>query len=434
MTDFGALDSATYNFVDMLTRDPSLISQMQEDRPHLESFDIKNLLAYPRKLFYFRYLMSNGRAGGSIFGQFYKVKTTSPGFLETLILARDFECTDPRDHILALWNLARDKSGLAFTPDYSETYEQVYTNFAKAWIKQNVSLDILGAVEATPQASEFYTTVPSWSPDWTVRATASCLVRNDQIPTRSMMAIDDQGGALYCADGGVTEDSLNGSMISFHGKALHTTGIIIDQIKFIFDDAPDIPAGTAPKAHWRAHYWAHKIEEYYQTLDLTTYNDVSRAAWAMFHGDSVAAWPPVAESGYSVGMCEPNERYTCLPRLSRHVLVYAGSYSRTEAWAVIDSVLCGRRPFITENGFVGLAPVYITDPGCNKMSSCSIAVLAGCSTPVLLEERKDGTYRLLGTCFVQGWMDGEWIVAMMGADSPSEFWEEVKDAATIVIT
>jgi hypothetical protein len=31
-------------------------------------------------------------------------------------------------------------------------------------------------------------------------------------------------------------------------------------------------------------------------------------------------------------------------------------------------------------------------------------------------------------------MDGEWIVAMMGADSPSEFWEEVKDAATIVIT
>jgi hypothetical protein len=432
MTHFGALDNATYNLLSMLTRDPSLISQMQEENYCPESIDIK-MLAYPRKLFYFRYLMSNGRAGGSVFGQFYRFKTTSPGFLETLVLARDFECTDPRDHILALWNIARDKTGLEFTPDYRATYQQIYASFAEAWIQQHGSLDILGAVEATPQASDFYTTVPSWCPCWKVRTTASCLVRKDQIPTRPMMAIDDQGGKLYCADGGVTADSLKSSMISFHGKALHTTGIILDQVRFVFEDAPDIPAGTAPKSHWRARYWAHKIEEYYRTSDLTMYSDVSRAAWAMFHGDSVAAWLPVAESIYGVEMCEPNERYACLPQLSRHVLVYAGSYSRTQAWTVIDSVLFGRRPFITENGYMGLAPAYTGGPDCSEKSSPSIAVLAGCSTPVLLEEREDGTYRLLGTCFVQDWMDGEWIVAMMGADSPSEFWEEVKDAATIVI-
>jgi hypothetical protein len=96
-------------------------------------------------------------------------------------------------------------------------------------------------------------------------------------------------------------------------------------------------------------------------------------------------------------------------------------------------VLFGRQPFITENGYMGLAPAYTAGPDCGEKSSPSIAVLAGCSTPVLLEEREDGTYRLLGTCFVQDWMDGEWIVAMMGADSPGDFWEEVKDAATIVI-
>jgi hypothetical protein len=433
MTHLGALDNATYNLLDMLTRDPSLVAQMQEENLCLERIDIK-MLAYPRKLFYFRYLMSNGRAGGSVFGQFHRVKATSPGFLETLVLARDFECTDPRDHILALWNIARDKTGLEFTPDYSATYEQIYISFAEAWIQQHGSLDILGAVEATPQASDFYTTVPSWCPNWNVRATASCLIRKDQIPTRPMMATADQGGKLYCADGGVTAGLLKSSMVSFHGKALHTTGIILDQVRFVFEDAPDIPAGTAPKSHWRAHYWAHKIEEYYRTSDLTTYSDVFRAAWAMFHGDSVAAWPPIAESVYSIEMCEPKERYVCLPRLSRHVLVYAGSYSRTDAWAVIDSVLCGRRPFITGNGYMGLVPTYTAGPDCGGKSSPSIAVLAGCSTPVLLEEREDGTYRLLGTCFVQDWMDGEWIVALMGADSPSDFWEEVKDVATIVIT
>jgi hypothetical protein len=432
-TRFAALDSATYNLHDMLTRDPSLIAHMQAEHPTLELFDIK-MLAYPRKLFYFRYLISNGNGGGSVFGSFYRFKKTSPGFLETLILAREYECTDPRDHILALWNLAQDKTGLIFTPDYLSPYQQVYTDFAEAWIKQHGLLDILGAVEATPQASVFYTTVPSWCPNWNLPATASCLVRNDQIPVRPMASIDDQGGRLYCADGGITQDFLESPMISFNGKALHTTGIIMDQIKFIFEDAPDIPAGTAPKSTWRALFWAHKIEEFYRKSDLATYMDVSRAVWAMFHGDSVAAWPPVAESGYEAGICEPNERYVCLPKLSRHVNRYAASYSRIEAWAVVDSVLCGRRPFITENGYMGLVPAYIAGANCSKTISCSIAVLAGCSTPVLLEEKKDETYRLLGTCFVQDWMEGEWTATIMGADSPNEFWREVKDAATLIIT
>jgi hypothetical protein len=415
----------------MLSRDPSLAAQIQAEDPFLEAVKV-DMLAYPRKLFYFRYLISNGEGARSLIPS-YNIKKTSPGFLETLILARDFECTDPRDHILALWNLARDKTDLSFTPDYCAPYEQVYTDFTKAWIRQHGSLDILGAVEGTPQALEFYATAPSWCPNWNIPATASCLVRRDQLPTRPMASIDDQGGKLYCADGGVAQDILDKPIASFHGKVLHCTGIIVDQIKLVFDDAPDIPAGTAPKSSWRAHYWAHMIENFYRKQDSTIYDDIPRAAWAMFHGDSVAAWSPVAESGYDLNSCESNERYVCLPRLSRHVLPYAGSYARPEAWTVVDSVLRGRRPFITGNGYMGLAPAYVASSGCSAETSWLIAVLVGCSAPVLLQERNDGPYRLVGTCFVQGWMEGEWMATMMGADSPREFWEATKDTAMLVI-
>ena len=154
----------------------------------------------------------------------------------------------------------------------------------------------------------------------------------------------------------------------------------------------------------------------------------------MFHGDNTAAWPPPAESGCDSGSYTLDELYVCLPKLSHHVLSYADSYSRVDAWAVVKSVLRGRRPFVSESGYMGLAPSYITEDNLEDVTSLDIAVVTGCSTPLLLREKSDRTYQLLGTCFVQGWMDGEWIQTIMGSDSPAEFWEALKDDAKLVIS
>jgi hypothetical protein len=424
------LDKATYNLHDMLTRDPSLATHMLDADLSIKHIKI-DMLAYPRKLFYFRYLVSRGHGGGGILGfPDFKIEKMSPGFLEVLVLARDFECTDPRDHIFALWNLAQDKEGLDYAPGYTESYEEVYTCFMKAWISQHKALDMLGAVELTHESSGFYTKAPSWCPNWNVPATASCLVRRDYLPNRSMSAMHDLSGKLYYADGGMTQDLFTAPLITLQGNELHATGLIIDQISHIFEDAPDIPAGTAPKSHWRAHYWGEAIRKYYLSHGLTTYDDPARAVWAMFHGDSVAAWPPVEESGYAPGQCRPSEHYACLPQLSRHVRKYADSYSRTEAWTAIDTVLRGRRPVFSDNGYIGLAPAYLA----GASEAWSIAVVAGCSVPLILVEREDGTYQLVGTCFVQGWMDGEWVETMMGAESAKGMWEAMGDGARIVIT
>lgn len=410
-----------------MTRDPSLAEQMQIADPSL-NIDI-DMIAYPRILYYFRHVVSKGQASTSMMPGFF-IKNNSPGFLDALVLSRDFNCTDPRDHIFSLWDFAKDKDGLDFVPNYDKPYEDVYTEFARAWITQHGSLDVIGTSEPlSPNSSSFYARAPSWCPDWNIPATASCLVRRDTIPMRSMTAMHDLSGKIYSVDGDMSHASFYQPLFSFpgNGNTLCCTGIIIDTIHRIFPDAPDIPSGTAPKSHWRAQYWAQEIEQ----MDLINYDDSGRAAWAMFHGDSIAAWPLISESGYSPDSCESGERYVCLPKHSRHVKIHGASYARNEAWAVLDRVLRGRRPFVTEDGYMGLVPAYLARKDIAEMC---IAVVAGCSVPLILQAKEDGIYQLLGTCFVQGWMDGEWLGTMMGAESAKEFWEVVMGDAKIVIS
>ena len=434
---FDTLDKAAYHLHDMVTRDPALISQILESDSSLLELDVR-ALAYARKIFYFRYLVSGGLGGGSMLGLFYQIKTSSPGFLDALILARDFECTDPRDRIYGLWNLAQDRSGLDLTPGYSNSYEQVYVDFVKAWALQHKSLDVLGAVEATSESLLFYQTAPSWCANWDVPATSSSLTRKDYLPACFMSAMQDQSGKVYSADGNVNHATFDIALFSFQEDTLHCTGLIIDHFNGMLGDAPDIPAGSAPKSTWRFHYWTNRLEQMYRRRVSDIYEDPDRAICAMMHGDSVRAWPPVAESGYDPGQCLKNERYVCLPAESRHVLPYVKSYDRTEAMSVVDTVLRGRRPFVTDSGYMGLGPAYITEDTVDnnkvwKTAGWQLAIVAGCSVPLLLRERGDETYELIGTCFVQGWMDGEWIETMMGADDPTDFWNSMREGAQLAI-
>lgn len=435
---FDTLDKAACNLHDMLTRDPAFIAQILACDDSLDELNIQNL-AYARKIFYFRYLVSGGLGGGSMLGLFYRISTSSPGFLEALVLARDFECTDPRDRIYGLWNLAQDRNDLDLVPGYSMPHERVYAEFAKTWAVKHASLDILGAVEAAPESAPFYKTAPSWCPNWSVPATASCLIRKDYLPARFTSAMRDQGGRLYSADGNIRCAASNRPIFSFQGDALHCTGIIIDRLSGMLSDAPDIPAGSAPKSTWQFHYWTHRLQQLYRRHNPGVYDDIDRAICAMLHGDTINAWPEVAESGYDLDEFHSSERFVCLPAASRHILRHANSYDRTEAWSVVQNVLRGRRPILTEDGLCGLGPAYVgeeNDENSKTWTSAGwqLAIVAGCSVPLLLREREDGTYQLIGSCFVQGWMDGEWIRLITGADNAIEFWLAIKEGKQLVIT
>ena len=80
-------------------------------------------------------------------------------------------------------------------------------------------------------------------------------------------------------------------------------------------------------------------------------------------------------------------------------------------------VLRGRSCFITATGYIGLAPAYLQD----KNSPFHIAILLTCSVPVILRELDDSYYQLLGSCFVQGWMDGEILSEFKYTDTAIDF-------------
>lgn len=74
-----------------------------------------------------------------------------PDILSVVIKGLDMKASNPRDRIFALLVFGRETHRIAELPDlvrpnYAKTPEQVYTDFAIWWIKENRSLKILSAV------------------------------------------------------------------------------------------------------------------------------------------------------------------------------------------------------------------------------------------------------------------------------------------------
>jgi hypothetical protein len=66
-----------------------------------------------------------------------------------------------------------------------------------------------------------------------------------------------------------------------------------------------------------------------------------------------------------------------------------------------DTVITmARRLAVTERGLLGMA-------ACRARKGDLVCVLFGCSIPVLLRERGDGTCEFIGECYLDGFMNGE---------------------------
>lgn len=441
-TPFESLDTATYNLQDMLRSDPRWPQRMRELIPELADTTIhEEELEYLRVMFYFRHLHSNGNSKDSLF-QMCRIDPKSPGLLETAVLTRKFKSSVPHDKIFALWNLAWDKDGFDFQMNYDESYTATFTDFARSWAMFSGSLDVIGTAEASPLSERFYVEAPTWSTDWSQPSLTSCFVRREKLPKTMMRFVDSQDGPIFAADGCMSQKNLPGRYFDFDGDVLSCTGIILDSIKLIFEDAINPPEGWRfhppdLMSHWKAHLWGNELQNLFIENRLITYDDPLQAAWAMFHSDDPEVWPLKAENLENADDERfPDEIYVCLPNRaktrhgqaapqeSRLIPWYGGDYSRTVAWEAVNTTLRGRIPVLTENGYMGLVPRLIKDEPLDK--PLSIAILATCTVPVLLMDLGNGAYQFRGTCFVQGWMNGSMLTSQMGVDTAEEFWHAMQ--------
>jgi hypothetical protein len=246
---------------------------------------------------------------------------------------------------------------------------------------------------------------------------------------------DDIDGKVHSADGSMHQPPNTNTFFTFESNTLCVLGIILDDILF----TGGINTDNVPTA-FKIQGILPATQAIYTENNLATYTDVAQAATAMLHGDSIGAWPPRAENAENADIDYPDETHICIPRkpflsqsqqpqsnqpTSRHVFSYASSYDRLESSDVASTILRGRNIFITEKGYMGLMPDYAMAIQTQTEARVHVAVLATCSVPVLLVDHPDvpGAYRLLGTCFVQGWMDGEVLREEMGCEDPKEFWD-----------
>jgi hypothetical protein len=79
---------------------------------------------------------------------------------------------------------------------------------------------------------------------------------------------------------------------------------------------------------------------------------------------------------------------------------FVGKHSTWGAGDVYGHVTRDRRLIITGEGYMGLAPFYVEE-------GQKLAIFNRCSAPVIIVENEDETYRFVGSCFVQGWSEGE---------------------------
>ncbi|KAL5330783.1 hypothetical protein ACEPPN_000306 [Leptodophora sp. 'Broadleaf-Isolate-01'] len=407
IVEWKRLDHATWRLLDILYSDKHLTERIYAADPSLKSIPHSEL-SFPRRLFYLRHLR-HGRTdereeiANTLLAQndelWYNIPETAPGILDVVNLCRDFQSTVPHDKVFALWNLATDTKGMGFTMDYTKPLSETWLEFATEVAKKNDSLDIICAAEPTLSGG---LSIPSWCADWSTPAAVSSMVRRTYVPITLMRGMSDIGGPMYNAAGASTLKS----RFSFNGSILECAGVVLDTLGVIGPYEPS-DAILSEQPIW--HDWMEMGAGALQSDEDAALPVLEQQFQARF-------WGMLA--GKSEGGSGDLRKY--IPGWDGHGDALVKSNGR-DMYAVVTK---GRRLVITEDGFMGLAPHYVEE-------GAKVAVLSCCSSPVILYENEDGTYRFGGSCFVQGWMRGE-MLTQFGA-TEEEAWEAIDNMGRIKI-
>lgn len=356
----------------------------------------------------------------------------------------DYETTDPRDRIWAMYGLAREEDRhMTGRPTYCYDERILYTGLVQAFLCKYKSLDIICFAQLFQSQEADW---PSWVPDWRVswppfvvplmvsQSASDALANFRPVagPPRGakkfkrMTAYRASGTEVYADDSG---DMFN---------QLTCRGIMIDSIDglgglpsqddrlIIRGTASTSPVNTTPAD-------SGNKEEVFNELTrslVINRNDkyLESRAPVPRYGKELRQLVRFAESG-----CEPGElgpawfrgwwqlnkdlklrgssvQETC-QRISESTQVSVNEEPIPKHSKSFFSRMRGamggkiRRLMVTEKGFLGMAPTA-------AQKGDTVCVLYGCSVPVALRRYGDqdeslNLYRFVGECYMDGLMDGE---------------------------
>ncbi|RFU23924.1 hypothetical protein B7463_g12414, partial [Scytalidium lignicola] len=344
--------------------------------------------------------------------------------------------TDPRDRIYALFGLMGDRMNDLLQPDYNKDVKEVYALTTIHFIQQTESLDPICGWQTQGRED-----LPSWIPDYSL----------DQSIAASPLVPKGWRPSFFAASGYEerkkykVEDPMAKNLSS-----LDTIGLIIDSITTLSDNVPKDESFNFIELVWSStlatagdilqqtpqdltaslevissivntyfEYWDRlNLADSYSDQDLLKIGSLS---------DYIAQNTRlrIETVGVDVHRTHVLNKYlhsllcgriTATKRLSDRDIdtilslkfpENASDESQNNVVGLIckafENGMRERNLSITSKGYIGAVPQ-------EAQKGDLICILFGCSVPVVLRSGDNDTYKLIGECYLHGFMDGEGIV------------------------
>lgn len=280
------------------------------------------------------------------------------------------QCSDERDRVYALLNLTHDFS--RFEPDYTKTTEDVFKNVVIAYSMKK-DLTVLSHCEMRDNQES---RVPSWVPEWT---------------TPKECALIGHGRASAGTHAQARCDKENVLVVS---------GCLLDVIEQI----PPLISRSSPEQ-------LRKIVR--NIMRCKAENDTCAASDSMV--DSVCR--TLCCNRFAEGFLPPRSYLPNTQESKNYVRDLMDSREPEEYDKYTNEVrgnVKGRASFQTRNGHIGLGPQSIRagDQAC---------IILGCRALLLLRPNDAQTYKVVGECYIDGFMEGEVLLGALPTD-----WQRVE--------
>ncbi|KZM25251.1 uncharacterized protein EKO05_0007412 [Ascochyta rabiei] len=306
-------------------------------------------------------------------------------FFHLLDIARSFEVTDPRDKIYGLLGFSTTDNGFSagdITPDYTLSTSEVYTQVTRSFIEKDQNLDILAlALYVAPrwrQPEDYIDNLPSWAPNFNSKTTA--------FPISNMNSKHQYSAGFarpMCLLPSPTHNTLR------------LKGVQLDTIRT-----------TGPGTEFQH---LHMIKPYFRLLlkwsiDAGVFRDKIAATLTAGRNRDGRLLSPAQKEMYRTHLMQLLEYNNTDVSAFPAGLVADGAHEAQEAlWRFVTY----RTPFITGKGAFGLGPREAKEGD-------AVVVLWGGQCPFVVSAAgDDGQWVLQGECFVQEWMHGEAVQALV---------------------
>lgn len=336
-------------------------------------------------------------------------------------------CTEPSDKIFAVMSISdgRDMSDWEFSFNYNLPTYELFKRFAIWDIVRNRSLRVLACASAGPRNSEIPPPLPSWVPDWSRLMDQNVLVR-----CRST--------SDFAASGNTQRDV----RFSHNKERMHVKGAVVDSIRIVGSAPYFVKTTSSLKLDeritdqlvlmndWLRECWNIAgagrpmtrtiYEEFWKTMlcGLTWSGHPVPEAYSryfrrylVFVRQAPKALETFLKNPQAAAVTHPFVRTECLRvplehsyTETRSVEFYKWFHKHRMTNSLIEDSLqrwSARKRFCrTEDGRLARVPE-------NAAPGDSICILHGAEVPYVLRLQEDGTFTVIGECYVHGIMHGE---------------------------